>query len=356
MIPAKHFWEKLNNLALSRFLLLFATGWALVQLLAYFETTIVIFTFAAIIAFLLSYPVAWVRRFLPHHIAVSLVFLISFLTLIVFTFTLGLAILSQGKQLLDSVTSFFSSIAPLIEELEKNLRERNLQINLSAIEEPLKTQALAIIGGLIGTSQLLLTNFIHFILIAVVAFFMLLDGEKLWQFILKLVPAQDRDNFTDIIQRNFLGFFKGQLILSLFFGSCTFILFIFLKIPFALILAVIAGIFEAIPGIGATMGISLIGLILLAQSFWLAVEAVFGCFIIQQIKDNLVTPRVMQKSLNINPVLIFFALLIGLRIAGLLGIFLAIPIAGVMVSLFEIEDMKSVRASKIGLTDIDDDL
>ncbi|MHC5731992.1 MAG: AI-2E family transporter, partial [Nostoc sp.] len=53
---AKNFWERLNNLALVRFLLLVASGWAIVQLLAYFEAVIVIFTFAAILAFLLSYP------------------------------------------------------------------------------------------------------------------------------------------------------------------------------------------------------------------------------------------------------------------------------------------------------------
>ncbi len=49
----------------------------------------------------------------------------------------------------------------------------------------------------------------------------------------------------------------------------------------------------------------------------------------------------MQGSINVNPVVIFFALLVGARVAGLLGIFLAIPIAGVIVSLFEIEEMKA---------------
>jgi len=72
--PPPHFWERLNNLVLVRFLLIFASGWALLQLLAYFETVIVIFTFAAILAFLLSYPVRWLQRFLPRGIAVNLIF------------------------------------------------------------------------------------------------------------------------------------------------------------------------------------------------------------------------------------------------------------------------------------------
>jgi predicted PurR-regulated permease PerM len=62
---------------------------------------------------------------------------------------------------------------------------------------------------------------------------------------------------------------------------------------------------------------------------------------LQQIQDNLIAPRVMQGSVNINPVVIFFALLVGARVAGLLGIFLAIPITGIIVSLFDIEEMKA---------------
>jgi len=60
-----NFWSRLNNFVLVRFLLLVASGWAIVQLLAYFEPVIVIFTFAAILAFLLSYPVKWLKRFCP---------------------------------------------------------------------------------------------------------------------------------------------------------------------------------------------------------------------------------------------------------------------------------------------------
>lgn len=62
-----NFWHRLNNLALVRFLLLVASGWAIVQILTYFQAVIVIFTFAAIVAFLLSYPVDLLRRFLPQQ-------------------------------------------------------------------------------------------------------------------------------------------------------------------------------------------------------------------------------------------------------------------------------------------------
>ncbi len=338
---AKNFWQRLNNLALVRFLVFFAAGWAIVQLLAYFETVIVIFTFAAILAFLLSYPVEWLRRFLPHGAAVFVVFLFSIVILGSLIITVGLAVLSQGEQLIDTITVFLNSLVPLIDRFEEFLRNRNIQIDLGFLEEQLRNQAISTIVNALSILQQALTNFITFTLIAVVAFFMLLDGEKLWNLIIKIIPSNRRDRFTNIMKRNFLGFFRGQLLLSLFLTNSSLIIFLILKVPFALLLATIVGILDVIPGIGATLGVSIITFIVLSQDVWLALKVLVACIVLQQIQDNLIAPRIMQGSLNLNPVVVFFALLVGARVAGLLGVFISIPIAGVIVSLFEIEEMKS---------------
>ncbi len=341
----QNFWERLNNLALVRFLLFFASGWALVQLLDYFETLIVIFGFAAILAFLLSYPVQWLRRFLPHGVAATLVFLLSLVIIAGLTVTVGLAVVSQAQQLINSVTLFLTSEVPRAERLEEFLRNRNVQVDLGAIQQQLQDQFLAGlstgIGYSLSTIQIFFTNFITLILIAVVAFFMLLDGQRLWSLILKFVPKHLRLRFATIVKRKFLGFVRGQIILTIFLTTSTLIVFLVLRVPFPLVLAVIVGVLDTIPGIGATLGISTITLIVLSQNVWLALKVLATCIVLQQIQDNLVSPRVMQGAVNINPVVIFFALLVGARVAGLLGVFLAIPITGVIVSFFEIDEMKA---------------
>lgn len=341
----QNFWERLNNLALVRFLLFFASGWALVQLLDYFETLIVIFGFAAILAFLLSYPVQWLRRFLPHGIAATLVFLLSLVIIAGLAVTVGLAVVSQAQQLINSVTLFLTSEVPRAERLEEFLRNRNVQVDLGAIQQQLQDQFLAGlstgIGYSLSTIQIFFTNFITLILIAVVAFFMLLDGQRLWSLILKFVPKHLRLRFATIVKRKFLGFVRGQIILTIFLTTSTLIVFLVLRVPFPLVLAVIVGVLDTIPGIGATLGVSIITLIVLSQNVWLGLKVLAACIVLQQIQDNLVSPRVMQGAVNINPVVIFFALLIGARVAGLLGVFLAIPITGVIVSFFEIDEMKA---------------
>ncbi|HEY9829562.1 MAG TPA: AI-2E family transporter [Stenomitos sp.] len=343
--PTKNLFERLNNSVLLRFLLLFASGWALIQILDYFETVIVIFTIAAIVAFLLSYPVGWLRRFLPHGVAVVLVFLLGMLILASLTLTVGLALFSQGQQFLESLTTFFNSLVPLIERLEEFLRTRNIQVNLNAFEEQLRDQILAGLGVGIGysmeTIRVFLSNFLNFIFIAATTFFMLFDGERIWSFIIKLLPKPLQKKFDKVIQRSFLGFFQGQILLSLFLITSTFIVFLILNVPFPLLLSLVAGGLDIIPGIGATLGVIVIFMIVLSQNVFLAFQVIVACIILQQIQDNLIAPRIMQNSLNINPVVVFFALLVGARVAGLLGIFISIPIAGVIVSLFEIDEMKA---------------
>jgi predicted PurR-regulated permease PerM len=343
--PVKTILDRLNSSALVRFLLLFACGWAIVQVLEYFETVIVIFTFATIVAFLLSYPVRWLTRYLPHGIAVTLVFIVGMGMLVGLTITVGITILSQGQELISSFTTFINSLVPAIERLEKFLQARNIQVDLNVIRTKFNDEFLASLGVGIGyslaTLQIFFANFINFILIAVVSFFMLLDGERLWTFVLKLIPQHLQRRFTYLIKRNFLGFFRGQMILCLFLTTTSFIVFAILQVPYALLLAVIAGVFDLIPGIGATLGVGIIFLIVLSQKVWLAIQVLIACVIIQQIQDNFISPRIMQDALNINPVVIFFALLVGAKVAGLLGIFIAIPITGVIVSLFEIDEMKA---------------
>jgi predicted PurR-regulated permease PerM len=336
----KRLWQQLNNTKLIRYLLLLALGWAITQVLAYFSTVVVIFIFAGILAFLLSYPVKWSEGFLPHGIAVIIVFLLSLLILGGLMATLGFAILSQFQQLLTQAPQFVEYVISVLDTLQNILTRFNLKVDFQLIEQELRGQFLAGIGTGWTIFQVLLTNLVDLILIAVVAFFMLLDGERVWDFIIKAFPDNVRQKITLAVKQNFLGFFWGRLLLSLFFGVSIFVVFIFLQLPYALFLAAIAGVFDLIPGIGATIGITLVALIVLPQGIWVSVQVIIGCIILQQVEENLLMPRIMQGSINMNPVFMFFALLIGARVAGLVGIFLSIPLAGVLISMFKIEEMQ----------------
>lgn len=173
-------WEHLNNARLVRYLLLFALAWAIVQVLAYFETVLIVFIFAAILAFLLNYPVKFVSRLMPRWVAVVLVFLLTLLLLGGLMATLGLAAISQTQQLLEQAPQLLESAIALLESIQSFLQSKNITVDISTFEAQLREQALSVVGVGFATIQNLLSNLLDLVLIAVVGFFMLLDGRRLW--------------------------------------------------------------------------------------------------------------------------------------------------------------------------------
>ncbi|MCY7337289.1 MAG: AI-2E family transporter [Chamaesiphon sp.] len=330
-------WSRISTNALVRFLLFFASGWVFVALIRYFEYAILVFALAAILALLLNYPLRFLQRFVRRNIALGLVIAISLIAIIVLAIGIGLTLTNQIQQLATLLLQILDTSNNPLDRLHSALAARNIPLDLSALEAQVRRAFVFGLNWVVGSLPVLFQNYVTFIIVLVVAFFMLIDGEKLWRLVLKLVPPQHRDRVSNAVQRNFSGFIRGQLTISLLLSVATAIVFVLFQVPFALLLAVTVGVFDLIPGIGATLGVSLVCLVILVQSGWLtALKVLIICVVLQQLQDNLLSPRVMQSSVHLNPVVVFLALLVGTRISGLLGIFLAVPIAGVIVSLLEI--------------------
>lgn len=136
----------------------------------------------------------WLERFLPHGIAAVVVFLLSLAIFGGVIGTLGLAVLSQGQQLLNQAPELLSSLLPIVERIENLLGNWNLTVDFEVIEEQIRNQILAGVGFGLAALQTVIFNLLDLILIAVIALFMLLDGEKLWNFVLKFYLNRFRAN------------------------------------------------------------------------------------------------------------------------------------------------------------------
>ncbi len=323
--PSSHsspnLWQTLNNSALLRYLLLFGCGWVTVLLINYFYGTIALFTVAGIFAALLNYPVVWLSRYLPRGLAIAGVFIASVALLLGMVTLVGLEVLNQGQGLLVNLKDALNqqSLLPFRSFLD--------QLDVSKIIDTLQT---GLVSGL-GLVRSLFSSVFVGIFGAVISLYMLIDGDKLWHLFLNLIPVRSRDRFATTFRQSFLGFLQGQLLLMLFLAITSFIIFSVLGTKYALVLAVIIGVLDAIPGIGATLGVVIITLLVFAsQGGEMAVKVVVACMVLQQVQDNFVHPKVMGGALELNPVLLFLALFIGERVAGLLGVFLSIPIAGMI--------------------------
>ena len=309
---------------LVRYLLLVASIGISLVIFNFFSGTIAVFTAAALAAALLNIPVTGLCRYLPRGWAIAAVFLGGLALLIGFVTGIGLQVLNQGQSLLLDLQGTLKQqdLTPLHKYLENYGFDRITNL----LQEGLLTG----LGLLQGVFSGVFTGIFG----AVISLYMLIDGDKLWKGFLRLIPEAHRDRFAVIFRQSVLGFIRGQLLLMLFLTFTTAAIFPFLGVKYSLILAVIVGVLDVIPGIGATLGIFVISVMVLAsQGGEIALRALIASLVLGQIQDNVIRPRVMGKAMELNPVILFLSLFIGQRVAGLLGVFLSIPIAG-MIALW----------------------
>lgn len=321
-------------------LLILTTGWATLSALKYVGELLSILITAGLIAFLLNYAVAALSRFLPRGVAALLVYLLAGVTIVVIALTIVPPVFNQGRQFVINLPSLLEGGQEQLTTFQDWSVQHNLPFDVrilaSQLLDRVQTQAEAIastgLGLVLGTFNWVL----DLILILVIAFYMLIDGERLWLSITGVFSPKIRDGLTEALRRNLQRFVSGQLLLGLFMAVTLALAFWLMKVPFFLLFAVVIGLLEIIPYIGATLGIAIVTVVVAFIDGWLALQVLGTAIAIQQVKDNLVAPRIMGNLTGLSPVIIFISLLLGAQIGGLLGIILAIPLTGVAKSLAEI--------------------
>ncbi len=351
-----------RSASLQRLLILGLSGpivalnlWLLSQIFRYFEHLVTVLTVAAILAFLLSYPVRFFERArITRAQAVIVVLLVAVTILVTLGLTLVPMLINQATQLLERIPGWLEASRHNLDSLDNWAKARNLPLDLQGvsgrlnaqIESQLQRVATQLLELALGTVSGLLDS----ILVIVLAFYMLLYGDRLWQGLINLFPPHIGVALSDSLRLNFQNFFISQFLLGLFMVGTTAPVFIFLKVPFALLFALVIGSAELIPFIGATLGIGLVTLLVAFQDVWLALRVAIAAITLQQIKDNLIAPRLMGSFTGLNPIWIFVALLMGLQIAGFLGIVVAVPLAGAIKST--IDAIRGLNQTSVVVTDV----
>jgi predicted PurR-regulated permease PerM len=336
-------WASLKNLlvyGLSAPIIALNVG-LLSLLFHYFRHPLTILSIAAILAFLLNYPVQFLERArISREWAVTIVLLLTLTLLILIGITLVPLVINQTTQLFDKIPDWLNSFQNQLDQLEAIAKKRRLPlINLkllaaqtnASIENLLKELPL----GAVGFAGTLVSTLVNTVLVIVLAFYMLLYGDRLWHGLLNLLPEKIRVPLSKSLQLNFHYFFLSQLLMALFMVASLTPIFLIIGIPFAFLFAVVIGISQLIPFLGATLGIGLVTILLLLQDWWLATQLAFVSILMQQVKDNLLAPKLLGNFTGLNPIWIFVVILVGFEIAGLLGTLVAIPIAGTIKGTFD---------------------
>ncbi len=188
-------------------------------------------------------------------------------------------------------------------------------------------------------------------IVAVIALFLFayywtLESERIKRSFYLILPARHRDTARDLvsdIEEQITNFVTGQLILIAVIGVITYVAYLLIGLPNALILAIFAGLMEAVPMVGPLIGAIPAFIIAFSISPTMAIWVVVATVIIQQLENNLLVPRVMSRTLGVRPLVTLLALIAFSSLFGVIGALIALPLAAIIQLLLE----RSIRRAEL---------
>jgi len=219
------------------------------------------------------------------------------------------------------VASFSESTDPaFVEALRSSLN--TLQEGLTGLTSSVFSAAANIFGGLITLIGVL-----------VITFYMVVEENGIKKFIHSVSPLQYQPylyQLTRRIQDRMGKWLQGQILLSVIIGILTAVGLWILGVKYVLLLALIAAVFEMVPFIGPILSAIPAVLLAFTQSPLKALLVIILYIIVQQLENNIVVPKVMEKSVGLNPIVVIIVMLIGVTVAGFVGLLIAVPVAAII--------------------------
>ncbi len=311
--------------------LIFIDGWLIVQLFEYFQPITSIVILASLLAFLLEFPIVFLeKRGLGRGLAILLVLISALIAVSIISLILGPLIFQQLVEFANRLPVWLNKIEQQIQFLDDQSILQNLPVDLSDLSTQLIQQTSTALKSL--TSQLISLTFetisstVNLLITLILCILLVIFGPELWRGLLSWLPTLWQDRIQAALQPSLQNYFVGQAIIALLLGSVLSVAFTVLQIPFGLLFGVGIGFSSIIP-FGGTISILLVSGLLAFQSLWLGLKVLVTAIVLGQINENVVAPRLIGGMTGVNPAVVLIAVLMGAKVAGFLGLLLAVPTA-----------------------------
>jgi len=313
-------------------------------LLYRFNQVVFILFIAIVMGTVIRPAVTWLyRRGLPRISGVILIYLVLLVLLISFVLLLFPLIVEQGTTIAAAVPGYYQSLREwLVNYPNQSIMSLSefLPATLPSLQPIQQTaqQMLASAGQALGYFSLAAKAIFIGIVILLLAYHWTLDGPRIIQSLLPLVSKDQREGISELIsamETKISSYLAGQGILCLVIGSMALVAYLLIGLPNALVLALVAGVFEAVPMIGPLLGAIPAAIIALSIAPSKLIWVIVATIVIQQIENSLLVPRVMRKAVGINPFVSLLSLFAFSSLFGIAGALMAIPMAAIIQLLLD---------------------
>ena len=301
------------------------------------ENLLLSFVLAFVINYLFSpFTIAFERKGISRKTGVTVLFIITSIFIVVFFLKALPEIAGQIQSLKNEIPKYTQGITELFAKMEKNLDvifPNFLNIDVSkktgVIITSASEQFFNTLPGMISTSLSVM------LLAPLLAFFMLIDGQKAVKRLLAIVPNplfETALNLQHQINIQIGGFIRARLLEAAIVGIVVWAGLLLIDFPYAVIFAVFAGVTNLIPYLGPVIGtVPPVLVAVINGASGIEITTVASVFIIAQIIDAvLIVPVVVAKIVNLHAVIVIVVIIFGAQVGGVLGMIISIPVTSIL--------------------------
>ena len=247
--------------------------------------------------------------------------------------------------LIDQVNNFIDEVPVYVEDLTRGrgrlgFLEREYQITekvRDAIGEGGAARVLGLSGTALAVTKGVLTAVVAVVTIAFLTLFMLLEGPAWMERMYALLPDESQPRWRAVgndIYRTIGGYVTGNLTISLIAGIVSTLVLLLLGVPYAVALGLLVALLDLIPLAGATIAAVIVTTVGFLDSTTSGIVLLIFFIIYQQLENHVLQPVVYGRTVQLSPLAVLIAVLIGAELAGVIGALAAIPVAGTIQVLF----------------------
>ena len=287
-------------------------------------------------------PVRLLSKRMPRALAVLVVYVVVLGLIAIAVAYLAPTVARQALELSRAFPTTLQSLERQAADPSSSSLLKHLPPEIRAFALSNLARAGAIVGAVaaslglraFGILRETITVGVDLLLTLTLTFFFVTDVERIRAGFMRLVPKKARLGVADFIDEAdvvIAGFVRGQVILALIIGLATMLILVVMRVPYALLLAVVAGIASLVPLLGEFIGAIPIFVVALIAAGPIRALVVVGLFILVfEAQGRVLAPIIVGKSVGVSALVIFIAIVVGAESLGILGMILAVPVAGII--------------------------
>lgn len=292
-----------------------------------------------ILATIMLPATAWAEKHkIPRGITVAFLYIIAAAAFVGVGWVLIPILVYEITQITLNFGNYWDSVITLLPPETSAALKEIVQNNLNSIADAAKTGVAVTVASLLSTVQGIFGALGSLVVVLVLTFYFVVEEAAIKRALLAWLPIKHASFVERLLantQHRLGGWARGQLILSLLVGVCVYIALSVIGVPYAFALAALAALLEFIPYAGPILS-SFFGIFFALTISPLTAMITAGVYYgIQVIQNNFLVPKVMEKAAGVNPVLSIVMILLAYEVMGVIGVFLGVPVASLLVAIVE---------------------